>query len=136
MPTPKIWNNISKKLLPYWVIFAIVSVLSFCIILFFVLDVRFRAEARKDINEAIPGFISGVIYLWSFGLLLIVSWFKKISGCLEQTLNKVNVVKFKIRKFFEWYASIFLSIYFLVAAVFSFIILKMFFSANKSVELT
>ena len=108
-------------------IFSIVSVISFCIILFFVLDVQFRAEARKDINEAIPGFISGIIYLWSFGLLLIVSWFKKISGYPEESLNKVNVAKFKIRKFFEWFSSIFLSIYFLVTAFFSFIILKMFF---------
>ena len=70
MPTPKIWNNLSIKLLPYWVIFTTIAVSSFLTFLVLLFRLKFSNEVDENYNHA-PEMFLGLVYLWSFGLLLI-----------------------------------------------------------------
>jgi uncharacterized membrane protein YozB (DUF420 family) len=125
MPTPKKWNSLSKKLLPYWKIFAILSALSFLNILAIVFYQK-NGNEIKNTNFVSIAFISSIIYFCSFGFLLVIAWFKKIVIYPDDPIRKYGLVKYKVRKFFEWYSSIFLSLYWVTVVFFTIIICRHF----------
>ncbi|WP_459925990.1 hypothetical protein, partial [Desulfatiferula olefinivorans] len=125
MPTPKKWNSLSNKLLPYWKIFAIISALSFLCTLVIVISQKNGNDIISIKNIPIL-LISSIIYMWSFGLLLVIAWFKKIQVYPEEPIGKYKFFKYKVRKFFEWYASIFLSIFWIFVVFISIFIFRYF----------
>ena len=126
MPTPKIWNNIANRLLPMWRVFAIVSALSFVVILYYVLKSRYDPKILENISLIKIVFISGILYLWAFSFLLIISWFKSIEEQDDIKNKKWLSLKLRARKLSEWPAAVFFDIYYVFTVFITYFLIKFF----------
>ncbi len=131
MPTPKYMNKVAIRLLPYRVTFYIIAAASAITVLLFILQMHFyKGLSNPDLNILLPVFTASILYLWSFGFILILSWFRKPYTSEETPTSRYLRFKLGFHKFSLWYATIFYLIYFCFSVVFTIISLTILLSTD------
>lgn len=123
MPTLlKYMNKVASRLLPYKATFYIIAAVSAITILIFLLQMYMYKELTPpDLSNILPVFAAGILYLWSFGLILVTSWFIEISVLNDKPTSLYLRLKSDWLKFSQLFATIFLLLYFCFSVVFTFI---------------
>lgn len=101
MPVPNVYKNIAIKIEPFKQSFFLMTIFGF-----FLLALSILISVKFQSNLLILHGIGFIMFLWGWGLFLVITWYGKKSKNKAKLPHSIVV-------FAEWFSSIFLNIWFI-----------------------
>ncbi|MFH2060778.1 MAG: hypothetical protein ABIJ59_18030 [Pseudomonadota bacterium] len=101
MPIPNVYKNMAIKIRPFQRRFFFTAIFGF-----FLLALSILLSNQFKLNLLILHGISFFLFLWGWGLFLVINWYGKESKNKKKLSHSLVV-------FGEWFAAIFLNIWFI-----------------------